>query len=80
MINKCSLSINCDGQFLPLQLIIIILPIFSLRVKSHSLQEGLDMLVAVNAISNKKINFHLVVRVAFNAIYHTKQNLTYFAL
>ena len=58
----------------------LLLPIFSLRVKSHSLQEGLDMIVAVNAISNKKINFHLVVRVAFNAIYQTRQNLTYFAL
>ena len=30
------------------------------------------MIVAVNAISNKKINFHLVVRVAFNAIYQTR--------
>ena len=38
------------------------------------------MIVAVNAISNKKINFHLVVRMAFNAIYQTKQDLTYFAL
>ena len=48
--------------------------------KSFTVQEGPDMLVAVNAISNKKINFHLVVRMAFNAIYQTKQDLTYFAL